>query len=647
MTPADTANEALDTTLAAVQLLIKRCTLLESGNPEVLRILDEIARRVAKDLKLHGGNATSFSPQLLSCAAVVRECSKAGAFQTMPDWTSVIDNDPRIKGHPRFKKTVNYRSRAADEMPILLESGPVTSSGTHAAVHFALLAIAPPPTLSPLPIDRGFVNSPSQAIAPPSPSPTSMALEPLTPLPLSAVSIPSKYNLFVPGTKNAAKTAQKAGNRKKRKAEDNGMEEAKLGNIPSSPSRLGKSSQKRSKHVSDAERNKHTEIASVIEVPADTNVAPEDLDSTEMADERGFWDAETRPIEWGRDSTIAMAAEFSVRHHPQKCDKCSKLEVACLVLPDKKFGCIRLACANCDEMKVTCAINGVGVRERMQAKAKAMAAEAVANPTRRSKSRAPKSRVINKTVVNTRSRKTPMPPNRSLSVVEDDMVESEDLAMAGEPKYMDVVPAQTEVPPIPTMGSSVSVEPQGQSVALVNPAKCEPTARDILQSIQDLGRRLDGLATNDRVDDLEERLDSVEEVVGRRLDILERKLRYSDSEWKATSSSLGHLTMSLRDHMDDLTAHRPRIDTTAYAPPHHGNVHLPAWLANHDDDPNISAISRQWTHAWDASVLTSVHGHVGTSASAAHIANTSDPAVLPADVDAYAELRSELSTISD
>lgn len=212
---------------------------------------------------------------------------------------------------------------------------------------------------------------------------------------------------------------------------------------------------------------------------------------------------------------------------------------------------------------------------------------------------------------------------------------------------MDVVPAQTEVPPIPTMGSSVSVEPQGQSVALVNPAECEPTARDILQSIQDLGRRLDGLATNDRVDDLEEQLDLVEEVVGRRLDVLERKLRYLDLEWKATSSSLGHLTMSLQDHMDDLTAHCPQIDTTAYASPHHGNVHLPAWLANHDHNPNISAIGRQWTHAWDASVLTGVHGHVGTSASAAHIANTSDPAVLLADADAYAELCSELSTISD
>ncbi|KAG1894247.1 uncharacterized protein F5891DRAFT_1195380 [Suillus fuscotomentosus] len=633
MTPADTANKALDTTLAAMQLLIKRCMLLESGHPEVLRILDEIARRMAKDLKLHGGNATSFSPQLLSCTAVVRECSNAGAVQTMPDWTSVIDNDPRIKGHLRFNKMLNYRSHAADEIPILLYSELVTSSGTPAAVHFAPLAIAPPPTLSPLPIDRDFVNSPSQAIAPPSPSPTSMALEPLTPLPMSAVSIPSKYNLFVPGTKNAEKTAPKAGNRKKRKVEDNGAEEVKLGNIPSAPSWLGKSSQKRSKHVSGDERNEHTDIASVIE-----NVAPERSDSTKMADERGFWDVETRPVEWDRDSAIAMAAE--------KCDKCSKLGVACLVLPDKKFGCIQLASTNCDEMKVTCAINGVGVWERMQAKAKAMAAEAIANPTRCSKLCAPKSQVINKTVVNTRSQKMPMPPNRSLSVVEDDIVEREDLALVSELKYMDVVPAQTEVPPIPTMGSSMSVEPQGQ-VALVNPAECEPTARDILQSIQDLGRRLDGLATNDRVDNLEERLDSVEEVVGQRLDVLEKKLRYSDSEWKATSSSLGHLTMSLRDHMDDLTTHRPRIDTTAYAPPHHGNVHLLAWLANHNNNPNISAIGRQWTHTWDASVLTGVHGHVRTSASAANIAETPDPAVLPVDADACVELCSELSTISD
>ncbi|KAG2058070.1 hypothetical protein BDR06DRAFT_968987 [Suillus hirtellus] len=489
MTPADTANEALDTTLVAMQLLIKQCMLLESGDPEVLRISDEISRHV-----------------LLSCTAIVQECSKAGTFQTMLDWTSMIDNDPRIKGHPWFNKTLNYCSCTADEIPILLDSEPLTSTGTPLAIHFAPLAIVPPPTLCPLPMDRDFANSPSQAIVPLLPSPTSMALEPLTLLPVSTVSIPSKYNLFVPGTKNA-KTAPKARNRKKRKAEDNGVEEVKLGNIPSSPSWLGKSSQKRSKYVSSDEQNEHTDITSVIEalvthqilnVPADKNVAPECSDSTEMADESGFWDAETRPVEWGRDSAITTAAE------------------------------------------VTCAINRVGVRERMQAKAKAMAAEAVANPTRCSKLHAPKSQVINKMVVNTRSWKMPMPPNWSLSVVEDNIVECEEN--------------------LSSFRFGLGISNRGSA----NP-----------------------------------------------------------------NNGLIH------------------IDTTVYAPPHHGNVHLPAWLANHNNDPNISAISRQWTHTWDAFILTGVHSHVGTSASAVHIAETLDPAVLPVNADACIELCSELSTISN
>ncbi|KAG2112356.1 uncharacterized protein F5147DRAFT_650990 [Suillus discolor] len=295
-----------------------------------------------------------------------------------------------------------------------------------------------------------------------------------------------------------------------------------------------------------------------------------------------------KPVEWGRDSAIATAVE------------------------------------------ITCAINGVGVRERMQAKAKAMAAKTFANPARRSKSRAPKSRIVNKTAINTRSRKTPIPLNRLLSEVEDSIIQQ---ASEGELKSMDVTPAQAEAPQIPTMSSSVLIEPEGQSVVPMNHAECEPTARDILQSIQDLGRRLDCLATNDRVDVLEERLDSVEHMVGQRLDALERKLNYSDAEWKATSLSLGHLTMSLRDHMDDLTAHRSCINTTVYAPPHHGNAHLPTWLAHQEEDPNISAIGRQWTHAWDASVITGIQGHVGTSASAGYIIGTPDPAVLLANVD--------------
>jgi hypothetical protein len=135
----------------------------------------------------------------------------------------------------------------------------------------------------------------------------------------------------------------------------------------------------------------------------------------------------------------------------------------------------------------------------------------------------------------------------------------------------------------------------------------------------------------------------VEDIFGRRLNALERRLNASDEEWRATSSSVGHLTMALRDHNEDLTAHRPRVNTTAYAPPHHANAHLPAWLAHSKEDPHISAMGRQWTHAWDASVMTNV-GHVRTSASALQI-NTLDCAVPAPDVST--ELPSDPSTISD
>jgi hypothetical protein len=61
----------------------------------------------------------------------------------------------------------------------------------------------------------------------------------------------------------------------------------------------------------------------------------------------------------------------------------------------------------------------------------------------------------------------------------------------------------------------------------------EPTAREILQGIQDLGRRLDLLAANERVDALEVRVGSVETNVLKRLDELEQRLNASDARWRS------------------------------------------------------------------------------------------------------------------
>ncbi|KAG1886435.1 uncharacterized protein F5891DRAFT_988855 [Suillus fuscotomentosus] len=336
-------------------------------------------------------------------------------------------------------------------------------------------------------------------------------------------------------------------------------------------------------------------------------ITEEDLASagshhSEGTHDRGFWDAESRPVEWGQDSAIATA------------------------------------------VKITCAINGVSIRKRMQAKAKAKATAAGdSHPVRCSKSHAPKSRVVNNTPVNTRSWQILIPPALSSLDVEPNNIEHGDSAPDANPMSVDVPLVHTEVQPMPMMCPLVQAE--AETLQAVNPAQPEPTARDILQSIQDLGRRLDLLATSERVDELDARLGSVEDVFGRRLSALEQHLNSPDTEWRAMSASVGHLTIALRDHKDDLTAHRSRINTTAYAPPSHANAHLPAWLTQSDEDPHISAIGRQWTHAWDASVMTGVQGHVGTSASAVLITETVDSMVPAADVSP--DTSNNLSMISD
>jgi hypothetical protein len=72
-------------------------------------------------------------------------------------------------------------------------------------------------------------------------------------------------------------------------------------------------------------------------------------------------------------------------------------------------------------------------------------------------------------------------------------------------------------------------------------------ARDILQGIQDLGRRFDLLATGEQVDALEARVGAVEEIWGKRLAALEQCLNASEEQCRAMSLTLDKLSMSLRD----------------------------------------------------------------------------------------------------
>jgi hypothetical protein len=201
------------------------------------------------------------------------------------------------------------------------------------------------------------------------------------------------------------------------------------------------------------------------------------------------------------------------------------LDIPCVVLPDKKFGYTRLACANCDHMKITCAIDGVGVRQRMQAKA----AAATSKPARNSGTRMKTSRAISKTLG---KRSLAQPPRVELDVIEGEFAFKSDEEPETNPiiekKQQPGPPVGAPMRKVPTVGTSRRPA-QDDQPAPENRADPEPTARDILQSIHDLGRRLDLLATNERVDTLEVRVRSVENILHQRLDALEQRLNASDA----------------------------------------------------------------------------------------------------------------------
>ncbi|KAG2089745.1 uncharacterized protein F5147DRAFT_780538 [Suillus discolor] len=125
-------------------------------------------------------------------------------------------------------------------------------------------------------------------------------------------------------------------------------------------------------------------------------------------------------------------------------------------------------------------------------------------------------------------------------------------------------PAQPTVPPLEpalVLATAQSLtciwEAQIRSPAPRNPLEPEPTARDILHSMHNLGRHFDLLATNEWVDALDERLDSVEEQLDIRLTVLEQRLNTLAKQWKATSSTVGNLSMGLHKLKDNVALHRP------------------------------------------------------------------------------------------
>ncbi|KAG2053183.1 hypothetical protein BDR06DRAFT_972431 [Suillus hirtellus] len=266
MTPQEAANDALSTTLIDVQSLMKHCMKLKEANPETFRLLDEIA------------------------------CT----FESVPDWTSVAEDNPRIKTHPRFKKTLGYHCPSLVEVPANLDPQDAASSSA-TAVPSAADPVSPTSALPALPASQSLSN-PIAALAIEhklvSPVSDPMAVGIQSPPPI-------KFNLFVAGTKKKSRrAAPQVGNTKKRKAKDKDtdVDDPKL-HPPSSKPR-----QKRKKKFLSADKNKVCTWTIYVKsnTASDKDSDAAGLDLSDAADDESFLEVETRPAEWGQDSQIAM-----------------------------------------------------------------------------------------------------------------------------------------------------------------------------------------------------------------------------------------------------------------------------------------------------------------------------------------------------
>ncbi|KIK34541.1 hypothetical protein CY34DRAFT_786070 [Suillus luteus UH-Slu-Lm8-n1] len=539
------ANSA-NATLADVQAQIKHCMKLREDDPAALTLSDEIARWVVKE---YGGSAISFSPILLSVAAVVPQCAKGGVFKSLPDWGTVADNDPHIISHPQFQKIVDY-------------SPPLTSASSSGAA----AATTTTTTTTTCSVDEQIMVSPLTSVtstilsAPPATS-TSMTTTTAALHSTSAISdIPDvtdvtdrsilvnnptdeglQINTLAPHAPSIARTVEQCNTNtkaqvgmsrrsaQKRKVEDNDVEamEAMLDTGSMKPVPMRKR-----KFLSDEEDHTATGTIYVKAAPmkAIKASAPAMESSEDTADARGFWDTATRPAGWGLDDDAIGA--------PAQCDKCVKLNKACIVLPDKKVR----GPQSVTDWKSTAQLAPPKLTACTSSCVKWMV-------------------VTGQGVVDS---------------VLDGMVAQGSNTMQTVETFQLPTSAPTQTP-TPAQGQynnplsrSARVAP---SIGLDLPGN-KPTACDIYDSIHDLGRRFDLLATNECVDELDSRLGMVEDRFDWRLNMLEAQITALNVNWRGTSSLIAHLTLALQAHTRNSNAHQLIVANAMHQLPH---PVIPSW----------------------------------------------------------------------
>ncbi|KAG2047700.1 hypothetical protein BDR06DRAFT_976540 [Suillus hirtellus] len=351
------------------------------------------------------------------------EHSKAGIFVSLPDWKTIIDDNPCIKSHPQFHKTLDY-------CPSTFAEPQLTTATVESMVKTLLESIRPPwlsswKATQPVPSAGNEVLPRMPRLQTPGDLVTELmrsdirsnAIPPLvflppTCLPHSITPAIVRHGIHTAGSMKTETTAQPRKRKRKAEESDNDGKEAEVvhGHTPTPISRKLICKRKKQFMLDEGDNRdtgtthvKVTQTHKMVSVKTFNAGAPDDIladmSTTDLVNDKGFWDEKTRPVRWGLDSNIATTmdvgkqANLSVHYHPRQCDKCVKLKVPCIVLLDKKPRCIRLVCANCNEMKIACTIDGIGVQQRLQVKAKEAADELKINPlSKRPRSHAKKLR---------------------------------------------------------------------------------------------------------------------------------------------------------------------------------------------------------------------------------------------------------------
>ncbi|KAG1860996.1 hypothetical protein C8R48DRAFT_673572 [Suillus tomentosus] len=105
------ANKAFSDAADKIEHLLGQAWQLDAGDPEHLTIVMEMGRALTQAMMSHGGSVTVLSPLILSAAAELQQhmnASRTGLTST-PAWGNIRGDDIRIKTHPLFPSTRNYR----------------------------------------------------------------------------------------------------------------------------------------------------------------------------------------------------------------------------------------------------------------------------------------------------------------------------------------------------------------------------------------------------------------------------------------------------------------------------------------------------------------------------------------------------------